>query len=336
MNLLKPTDEDATLIRAFLEAQGDFVSGSMLAERLGISRVSVRSRIQKLEETGFAFEAVRNRGYRLIKEPDHLHPCMLDACLTQSKVTAPVHAYETLDSTNSEAERLLSAGEDAPFVVFATRQEAGRGRMGRRWHSDSKENLYLSLAFRPQLPPARMTKFTLWMGASLCDLLDRCYSVPAQVKWPNDILCNGRKLAGMLTEARIDTDHTRDLIFGLGLNVNSEPETMPEDVRDIAASVRSVTGKTPSINRFAADVIAGLVNAYDLFVSGAYEALFRQRWIDHDCLNGKTVSVQGHAGELRGIVAGLNDDGSLSVVREDGSRVAVRAGDVSITTQGIS
>lgn len=325
-------DEDLTILRALLEAGEGFVSGSDLAGRLGVSRVSVRARMQRLEETGFTLEAVRNKGYRLAGQPGLLHAALLEACLIRLGVSVDLHVHEEIDSTNSEAERLLSAGASTPLVVLASRQSAGRGRMGRRWHSEDAENLYLSFAFRPQLPPARMTKFTLWMGASLCDFLDEKHAVHARVKWPNDLLCDGRKLAGMLTEARIDADFTRDLIFGLGLNVNADPTTLPEEVREIATSVRAVSGQPRPINPFAAEVIACLMNAYEQFVDGSFEKFFKQRWIDYDCLNGQQVTVRGHAGELTGTVAGVNDDGSLALIRADGTRMALRAGDVSLGT----
>lgn len=328
--------EQNIILRALLEADGGFVSGSGLAERMGVSRVSVRARMQKLEESGFKLEAIRNKGYRLASEPQSLHADLLDAYLTLKKVYTPVHAFAQIDSTNNEAERLLSAGHEAPFVVFATHQSAGRGRMGRVWVSQSSENLYLSFAFRPQLPPARMTKFTLWMGASLCNMLDEQWHVPAQVKWPNDLLCGGRKLAGMLTEARIDSDTMRDLIFGLGLNVNGDPAAASLELRDIATSMSVILGKNLSINAFAADVITCLLHAYDAFIDGSYENDFKQRWIDYDCLNGQRVKVSGYNGETLATVAGLNDDGSLAIQRDDGSRIAVRAGDVSLTTRGIS
>ncbi len=327
--------EDVTILRTFLNADGGFVSGVALAETIGVSRVSISSRIHNLELAGFKFSAIRNKGYRLEQEPTELHDSLLEAYLINNHVNVSVFSYKEIDSTNSEAERLIADGRDTPFVVFSTRQTAGRGRKGRCWQSQSAQNLYFSFAFRPQLPPSRMTKFTLWMGVALCDLLDETWGIPARIKWPNDLLCNGRKLAGMLTEARIDTDTMRDIIFGLGLNVNSQLTDFPEELRGIATSMRDISGKTFSINALAASVIQCLLKAYDDFIGGAFEAVLKKRWIDYDCLNGKRVKAETATGKLYGIVAGLNEDGSLAIVGEDGVKIALWAGDVSLTTQGV-
>lgn len=318
------------LLRTFLESKGDFVSGARLAELLGVSRNRVSSWIEGLEAAGFEFEMVRNRGYRLLREPSTLHGALLDASLTVRGGNVPVHLYAEIDSTNTQAERLLSEGVEAPCAVLAHRQTAGRGRLGRLWQSQTALNFYGSLAFRPQLPPGRMTHFTLWMGVSLCHLLDEGWGVPAQIKWPNDLLCGGKKMAGMLTEARIERDLTRDIIFGVGLNVNGSAETFPIEVRGIATSICQVLGKEVSLNALAADVIACLVTAYEAFVDGSYELQFKKYWIDYDCLNGKTIQARTPSGVVTGIVAGLNADGSLALVTEDGTRTAIRAGDVSI------
>src|SRR5690606_18217155 len=134
------------------------------------------------------------------------------------------------DSTNDEAARQLAAGRTAPFVILARKQTRGRGRLGRAWHSEANGNLYASFAFRPRVPPGRMAVFTLWMGVSICELIANFTHLQPGIKWPNDILFDGRKAGGMLTEARIDSDQIRDLIFGLGLNVNAPAADWPADL----------------------------------------------------------------------------------------------------------
>lgn len=326
-----PRSEDVTILRALLEAEeGAYVSGSGLAEQLGLSRVSVRTRIQQLESEGFAVEAIRHKGYRLLAQPETLHPALLEAEIARKEFHLPVHLLHEVDSTNAEATRLLSTGAEAPFAVLANRQSAGRGRMGRTWFSEAAGNLYLSLALRPQLPPARMGPFTLWMGLKVCQFLDERHDAAVGIKWPNDLLCNGRKLAGMLTEARIDTDFTRELVFGLGLNVNSTPADWPEALSTIATSLREAIGKSFSLNAFAADLLATLVEAYEAFVSGAYAADFKVLWTRYDSLMGKDVTLHSQGSTFEGTACGINDDGSLALQRPDGSRLSVRAGDVTL------
>ncbi|MGA2052197.1 MAG: biotin--[acetyl-CoA-carboxylase] ligase [Opitutales bacterium] len=326
-----------TVLMALLGAgEGGFVSGEELAGLLGVSRVSVWGRLKKLQAEGFELEAVRGRGYRLMREPAALHPVMLEACLRRRhpRGGGPAVIYlPEIDSTNEEAERALAAGRKTPLVIFAGRQTAGRGRLGRAWHSAEAGGLYLSFAFEPRLPPARMPKFTLWMGLSLCRLLNETYALPVRVKWPNDLVHEGRKLAGMLTEARIDADVMRDLIFGLGLNVNGDPAKWKGGAAaaQVAGTLQQVNGgRALSIHAIAADVAWTGARAYEDFVSGRFAAEFNELWACYDSLRGREVTVAMADGTLRGKAAGLDESGALRLTLPDGSRRVVQSGDVSL------
>lgn len=327
---------DEAIIGALATARPNHTSGETLAEALGISRVSIKGRIDRLREEGFAIEAVRNRGYLLVREPEYVHPALLGWYVRQENVSAQVVVFEQIDSTNSEAERRLAAGAETPLVIVARRQSKGRGRLGRVWYSEDETNLYLTLCFRPNLPPGRMQKFTLWMGLAACHFLNSAYGLPVQSKWPNDLLHNGRKLAGMLTEARMDADYMRELSFGLGLNVNSRPQDWPEEVAAIATSLREVNNGVPlPINAFAAKLIAALLHAYDTFTgNGATDRELDTLWQQYSAIQGKRVTVQSATGAAQsGTVTGLDATGALVLRLDDGSSKSFQAGDVSL--QGI-
>jgi BirA family biotin operon repressor/biotin-[acetyl-CoA-carboxylase] ligase len=338
-NFVADSDSTVTVLMALLGAgEGGYVSGEELAERLGVSRVSVWGRLKKLQADGFELEAVRGRGYRLVKEPAALHPVMLEACLRLRHPRggpAVIFLPET-DSTNEEAGRALAAGRSAPFVIFAGRQTAGRGRLGRAWHSAEAGGLYVSFGFQPRLPPARMPKFTLWMGLSLGRLLNETYALPVRVKWPNDLVHEGRKLAGMLTEARIDADVMRDLIFGLGLNVNGDPAKWKgAAAARVAGTLQQVnSGRALSIHAVAADVAWTGAQAYEAFVSGRFAAEFDELWARYDSLRGREVAVTMADGVLRGKAAGLDANGALRLTLPDGSRRVVQSGDVTLGGYG--
>jgi BirA family biotin operon repressor/biotin-[acetyl-CoA-carboxylase] ligase len=261
---------ETTILRALIEKENGFVSGSVLARSLGMSRVAVWQHMEKMRSHGFEFEAVRARGYRLIKRPDNVYPDLIHAYLASRKLTFDLIYNEEVDSTNDEAARQLAAGREAPFIVVATRQTKGRGRFGRVWHSEANGNLYISFAFRPKLEPARMQTFTLWMGINLCELIANFTRATPGLKWPNDILFEGRKAGGMLTEARIDADQIRDLVFGLGLNLNSDAESWPATLNRRAISLSEYTQTPLDINKFTAALIGRVLDAYDQFVSGTY------------------------------------------------------------------
>ncbi|MBK9992077.1 MAG: biotin--[acetyl-CoA-carboxylase] ligase [Verrucomicrobia bacterium] len=326
---------EVTILRALLSHSDGFVSGAALAKTLAMSRVAVWQHMEKMREQGFAFEAVRAKGYRLTKQPTDLNATLIEAHLTPHKPVVGFQCFETIDSTNDEAARQLATGRQAPFVIASREQTRGRGRFGRTWHSESNGNLYLSFAFRPQLPPERMQTFTLWMGVNLCEFVASYTQVSPGLKWPNDILFNDRKAGGMLTEARIDADHIRDLVFGLGLNISSQTAAFPPEVARRAISLAEHATETLDLNKFAAAVIARVIDAYDRFVSGKYRDAFADLWHRFDYLKGKPVSLQHGSQHINGTAIGIDEEGSLIVRTDRGKTERFRAGEVTMSKKPV-
>lgn len=326
-------DTDVVILKALLEANTNFVSGNLLATELGISRVGVWARLEKLREEGFSVEAIRHRGYRLTGEPPSLNENLMCAYMDLAGTKVDLLFRNEVDSTNTEAEKSLATGRPTPFVVIAQRQTKGRGRMGRQWHSEDEGNLCASFAFRPQLAPAQMQMITLWMGVSLCAYINDRLSLPAQVKWPNDIVSGDRKLCGILAEARVDADRTRDLIFGIGINVNSECDKWPPETAAVATSLAILKGEKLRINKIAAELVDVVNNAYNRYVSGEYRSEIFALWERFDALRGKTVrGTKGHE-EIVGTANGIDDHGNLIVALADGKTRSIQAGEVTLGTK---
>ncbi len=328
---------DARILLALLRAGPDYISGETIAADLGVTRVGVHARLEKLRGHGFEIEAARHKGYRLIGEPAQLHPAWIEALLAEAGRELTLVYHSVIDSTNSEAERLLAAGQETPFAVIAEKQTSGRGRLGRVWHSPAEGNLYLTLGFRPLLSPTRMGTFTLWMGARLAQMLRRETKLPLTVKWPNDLLCRGRKLAGLLAEARIDTDRMRDCLLGIGLNVNSQPSTWPAPAASTATSLTAElaalggTGAKPlNLNRLVATILGELTSAYDDFVAGDITNRLMILWPEVDGVAGQTVDIRSGTQEWRGQVQGITREGALLVKLSDGAVRSFHAGEVSL------
>jgi len=324
-------DLDSSILLAFLEADGEPVSGDRLAKELGVSRVAIWSRLERLRASGYVFAASTRKGYALRSVPRHLDPALLDAHLRLLKVSPKVEFLAEVDSTNSEAERRLAVGQEAPFAVFARTQKAGRGRLGRKWHSAASGNLYLSLAFRPFIPPERLKPFTLWMGLALCAHVEKSLGLKLGLKWPNDLQSpDGRKVAGMLTEARLDADSVRELVFGVGLNLTGAPKDFPADLRATAGSLEAALGAPLDLNREAAGVIAALFRAWEQFEEGTWSRSFRKLWSHHDVLAGKSVRVGLRGDPVAGVVDGIDDEGSLILRTGGGRRAIVSSGEVTL------
>jgi BirA family biotin operon repressor/biotin-[acetyl-CoA-carboxylase] ligase len=320
---------EVLILEALLAAgPGRHVSGATLAARLGVSRVAVWQQMEKLRAQGFVFEGVRARGYRLASSPVALCAPLVAAHLAVHGGGCPLTLLDEVDSTNDEAARQLAAGRPAPFVVFARRQTRGRGRLGRAWHSADSGNLYASFAFRPRLAPVRMHTFTLWMGVNVCELLANFAGMAPGLKWPNDLLFAGRKAGGMLTEARMDSDEIRDLVFGLGLNVNAA--AWPGELRGRAVSLAERTGAPLDLNRLAAALVGRVLLAYDRFVDGSYAETFADLWHRHDLLRGREVTVLQGEERVSGTAVGIDDEGALILRTAKGRTRRFRAGEVTL------
>ncbi|MEX2045474.1 MAG: biotin--[acetyl-CoA-carboxylase] ligase [Opitutus sp.] len=328
-----PTVEHV-ILRELLAREPNWVSGSSLAGRLGVSRVAIWQHMEKLRAGGFTFEAQRARGYRIKHRPESLHGGLIEAQLKVRPRHFSLLLMDTVDSTNDEATRQLAAGRPTPFAVLARRQEFGRGRFGRAWHSDSTANLYASFAFRPHVSPGRMQTFTLWMGLNVCELLANFTGLPPGIKWPNDILFEGRKAGGMLTEARVDADQIRDLVFGLGLNVNSAKGHWPADLTRRAISLAEATGKPLDLNRLAAALIGRVLLAWQAFSDDEHLRTFADLWNRYDLLRGKPISLLEGGRRHHGLASGLDDEGALLLRDRRGRVNRFKAGEVTLEKSG--
>jgi BirA family biotin operon repressor/biotin-[acetyl-CoA-carboxylase] ligase len=318
------------ILRELLQHESGFVSGTALARELGVSRVAVWQHMEKLRSQGFGFEAVRSRGYRLVRRPAALHAGLIVAHLGSLGRSIRLACLDEVDSTNDEAARRLAAGQPAPFIVLARRQTRGRGRLGRVWHSADNGNLYASFAFRPRIEPGRMQTFTLWMGVNVCELVANfCRSRPG-LKWPNDLIFDGRKAGGMLTEARIDADQIRDLVFGLGLNVNSPAGAWPADLARRAISLAEHAGEPLDLNRFTAALIGRVLLAYERFADGTYRETFADLWHRYDVLRGCAVTLLEGERRHAGTALGVDDAGALILRDTHGKSHRFRAGEVTL------
>ncbi len=326
---------NAELLQSFLQAEeGQYLSGQALAKQHGISRVAVNSRIRKLGEAGLQFEAVPRRGYRLQEEPEELHPDLLEAHLrtTPRSPLGPesVHLLDETDSTNLEVERRLATGAGAPLAVIAKSQSQGRGRMGRTWHSTHPGNLYLSIGFRPETPGTALSSFSLWAGVRLAQAIGRSTGEPVQVKWPNDLHVQGRKLAGILCEAKLELDRVQTLVFGLGLNVNQPAGDLPDDLRTPATSLRSLLQEQVPIHPLAIEVLAAVLDGYHACQQPGSSDRLQDEFASVDALHGQSVTTQNGPVQTQGTACGIDGHGNLLVETPEGTRLPIPAGDVTL------
>jgi BirA family biotin operon repressor/biotin-[acetyl-CoA-carboxylase] ligase len=258
------------------------------------------------------------------------NPLSLDeiqGALGTKRLGTKFHYFQEIDSTNSHARRLAETGAPEGEVVIAEHQSDGRGRLGRSWVSPPFSNLYCSLVLRPALATAHAPQITLMAAVALADTIASFVADRPAIKWPNDILIDGKKLAGILTESACDAKRIEFVILGIGVNLNFPRERMPETIRDRATSLMEVAGNTLSRELFLRRLIQDLDRCYGTLGDLGFAAI-APRWEAYFALRGRRVRVEMVDETLSGTATGIDGDGALLLEAEDGVLHRVLAGDV--------
>ena len=322
-------DIDRLLLASFLEHRGEFLSGADLCERARVSRTTVWKRIVSLREYGFSFEAVTARGYRLTGVPDLLHPAAVAAGLDSRRLGGALVTFTEVGSTNAALARLGEEGAAEGTVVLAEGQSQGKGRLGRSWISPPRVNLYCSVLLRPPITPPDAPQLTLLSAVAVARAIRSCTPLSPVIKWPNDILVNGKKVAGLLNEMSAETDRVATVVLGIGVNLNMTREQFPADLRHPASSLLLESGGPIDRTAFTRRLLEELDGLYDRYLEGGFDGI-RREWLDLCGVVGRRVRVDdGGASPREGVVTGIDESGALLLRRDDGRLEPVYAGDVT-------
>ncbi len=245
----------------------------------------------------------------------------------------PLHVVEEVDSTNSRLALLAQEGAPEGTAVFADCQTRGRGRLGRVWQSPPGRNLYVSVLLKPDIPAGDAPQITLVTGVAVTEALSGICP-GAAVKWPNDVLIGGRKACGILTEMRTRGGRVEYVIVGIGINVNVKREEFPEDLREIATSLREEAGREIDRVDLVKTLFTLLETWYDRHRRTGFAAV-RERWLALSGILGKTVTVRNGGKEVEGTVFDLDSSGALLILDREGRREAVYAGDISLAGENL-
>ena len=320
---------DAKILSA-LRASPDGVSGTQLAEQLAISRAAIWARIEELRRVGFAIEAGPHFGYRLVDEPDALLADDLIARLGQTKVIGrDIQVFEQTTSTNDVVEKLARDGVSEGVVVYAESQTKGRGRLGRVWMSPTRKGLWFSVLLRPVLHPQETTQLTVISATALRRAFKNVTGLTAEIKWPNDLLFDGKKVAGILTEMSAEMDRVRHVILGIGVDVNLGTGEFPADLRKQASSLKIETGRPVSRADLATAILSELDNDYLRVGSGRF-AEVADEWEAHCKTIGRDVTIQIGDRRLQGRAESLGESGELLLRTEHGHLERINGGDVTL------
>lgn len=321
---------DAQILSAMRRAGAGSVSGADLAQQLGMSRAAVWARIEELRKLGYEITANPHQGYRLLSTPDALHADDLLARLPDNQIVGrDIRVFEETNSTNDVAEKLARDGVKEGVVVFAEAQKKGRGRLGRQWLSPARKGLWFSVLLRPDLRPQAATQLTVVAATALARAIRRQTGLTPEIKWPNDILLRGKKVAGILTELSAELDHIKHLIIGIGVDVNLTSADLPADLRKIATSLRIESGQTVSRPELAATVLRELDADYARLRAGQFEAL-ADEWEEQCTTIGRTVTIRIGTRAQTGVAESLDSEGALLLRTQHGRLERIIGGDVTV------
>lgn len=322
----------ARILKLLRQQSQDYLSGEEISRQLAVSRTAVWKHIQELKNHGYEIEAHPRKGYRLKSRPDLLLPEEIRAGLaTQLLGKQIVHFYDT-SSTNNEAKRLAADDAIEGTIVVSEAQTLGRGRLNRGWFSPPGGGVWVSVILRPPFPPQEAPKCTLMAAVATVEAIREASGLNCGIKWPNDILWQGRKLVGILTEMSAEMDAINFVVLGIGINVSLQERDFPEELRNIGASVSMGAEREVSRVEVLQKLLERLEYWYQVVKQEGFEPVL-EAWRRESVTLGQPVRVLAGEETYDGVAEELAEDGSLLVRTENGLR-RVLAGDVSLRLQG--
>lgn len=315
------------ILRLLRSADG-YISGQELCNRFGVSRTAVWKAINQLKEAGYEIEAQQNKGYRLMAAPDLMTEAEIKSLMHTEWVAREVLYFDTIDSTNTKAQELAEKGYQSGTLVVADKQESGKGRRGRSWVSPSGTGIFMTLMIKPDINPNNASMLTLVAALAVAKAITSVTGEEAMIKWPNDIVVNGKKVCGILTEMNAQFDYINYIVVGIGINVHNE--SFPEEISQMASSLMiEAGGKRFHRAQIIAETMSYFEQYYDTFLKTQdLSALVRE--YDKLLVNrNKSVRVLDPKEPFDGKAMGITPKGELIVDTWE-SRKLVSSGEVSV------
>lgn len=323
------------ILQVLRQNQEKYVSGQELCEQFGVSRTAVWKAVKQLKEAGYEIAAVQNRGYRLVAVPDILSQSEISSQLQTGWLGHDIRYLEEVDSTNAAAKRIAESGVGLDWhgtVIVADKQTAGRGRRGRTWSSPQGTGLFFSILLKPEINPDNASMLTLVMGMAAVRGMEEVTGLHPQIKWPNDVVLNGKKLVGILTEMSAQVDYVNHIVVGTGINVAQTG--FPEEIAKTATSLKLElleTGRDTTVSRaqLLGAVLMQFEQYYEIYLKTQDMSGLMEEYDAMLANCGKSVRVLDPLGEYEGTALGINERGELLVDR--GSEISrVSSGEVSV------
>jgi BirA family biotin operon repressor/biotin-[acetyl-CoA-carboxylase] ligase len=313
-----------TIIQMLIDSDSEYVSGQNISDKLGITRAAVWKRISKLKELGFEIESVTKKGYKLLSYPDILNKELIEIGMKSDFIGHSVEVLESVDSTNDYAKKKAKELVDGS-VIISLEQVKGKGRRGRSFHSGKGDGIYLSIILKPGFEPTKAPFITSIAGAALVNTFNK-FNIQTKVKWPNDVLINGKKVAGILTEMSADMEFIEYIVLGVGINVSGLE--FPNELKNIATSLKLEGYDVKKLN-IIWQFVYEFELLYNLYLNeNTSEVVNILR--NNSSVLGKQINVH-YMNEVESAIAvDINNQGALIIKTQEGEVKELSSGEISI------
>ncbi|MFC4404372.1 biotin--[acetyl-CoA-carboxylase] ligase [Gracilibacillus xinjiangensis] len=308
---MKETKRDQ-LIDILANSQNGFISGQELSRNLQISRTAVWKHINELKKDGYQFEAVPKRGYRLLSRPSAVNESTIKWDLQTEWLGQSLVFKDEVDSTQNIAHQLAREGAVNGTTIIANKQLHGRGRLNREWVSHHDDGIWMSMILRPEMAPCHASQMTLFTATSVVDTLAKFANIPVKIKWPNDLFINDKKFCGILTEMQAELDHIEYMVIGIGINVNQESMSFPEEIRQKSTSLAIETQEKWDRRVLIQQLLVDFETTYREFLTQGFSYV-KDKWTNNAYKLGEKVLVNMPKKSFEATIEGITDDGALLV-----------------------
>lgn len=319
---------DEKILNVLRHNRDSYISGEELCKYAAISRAAIWKHIEELREAGYEIEAIPHLGYKLIAIPDRLIPSEIKWKLKTKIFGKEVISYKKVDSTNDIAYQLAEKGVKEGTVILAEEQSRGKGRHGRRWVSPSRGGIYMSCVFRPQIAPNEIPRITLLAAVAVAKAVEDITSLDVSIKWPNDIMLDGKKVCGILTEMKAEQDRVDFVILGIGINVNTPVKQLPRGASSLEEGSRRRGGE---IDIFRVELVKKILETLEEYYTLLNKKKFAHiidAWKGFSAMLGSRIRVILPNRAFEGLAHDINSDGALIVRLDSGILEKISSGDV--------
>ncbi|MBN9653052.1 biotin--[acetyl-CoA-carboxylase] ligase [Halobacillus sp. GSS1] len=293
------------------------ISGQELSDRLGISRTAVWKHMNELKKDGYEIEAVQRKGYKILSSPDKISENTLRWGLGTKWLGHELHHYDQVESTQEIVHQLAKQGKPHGTVVIADEQVKGKGRMSRNWDSPKGKGIWMTILLRPNLPPVQAPQITLLAATVLARMIAERSTLVPQIKWPNDLLINHKKVSGILTEMQAEQDTIQYIVLGMGMNVNQEDREIPSDIKYKASSLKIESSEHWNIQQTVQHILRLFEETYERFESHGFASI-KKDWEHFGYKIGEEVTISTMRKTWQATLIGIEPDGALRARSIDG------------------